>query len=60
MDKIKKARMSKTSGLGSAGASGSGSGGANARDNAPKKPKVAPLMAKTFKMARGLKSGFRR
>ena len=26
----------------------------------PKKPKVAPMMAKTLKMARGIKSGFRR
>ena len=52
LDKIKKARISKA---GAAGISGG-----NPRENATKKPKVAPLMAKTFKMARGLKSGFRR
>ena len=28
--------------------------------SAPKKPKIAPMMAKTMKMARGLKTGFRR
>jgi len=27
---------------------------------APKKPKTAPLMAKTFKLMRGIKGGFRR
>jgi len=48
LDKVKKARSS------------------NPREPNPmttttaKKPKVAPLMAKTFKMARGLKTGFRR
>ena len=54
LDKIKKARISK------AGAAGISGGSGNPRENATKKPKVAPLMAKTFKMARGLKSGFRR
>ncbi len=33
---------------------------AGSGSSAPKKPKIAPMMAKTLKMARGLKSGFRR
>ena len=60
LDKVKKQRerISKTGG----GSPGGGGGGRSGGDggNAPKKPKVAPLMAKTFKMARGLKTGFRR
>lgn len=54
MDKVKKARMS------SIGASTAGGSGPSATGSGPKKPKVAPIMAKTLKMARGLKTGFRR
>merc|ERR1719433_1318119 len=60
LDKVKKQRISKT-GNGSPGGgriSGGGDGGGNATKKS--KSKVAPLMAKTFKMARGLKTGFRR
>ena len=48
LDKVKKARSSNIP-------TNINSGNVQA-----KKPKVAPLMAKTFKMARGLKAGFRR
>ena len=37
-----------------------GSGGGGSGASAPKKPKIAPMMAKTLKLARGLKGGFRR
>ena len=42
--------------------SGPSSGAREERSSssAPKKPKIAPMMAKTMKMARGLKTGFRR
>ena len=59
LDKVKKQRISKT-GNGSPGGGGRISGGGDGGGNATKKSKVAPLMAKTFKMARGLKTGFRR
>jgi hypothetical protein len=43
------------------GSSGGGGGGASAGPPAAsKKPKVAPMMAKTLKMVRGLKVNFRR
>ena len=46
--------------------SGGASSASSSRDDrsssstAAKKPKIAPMMAKTMKMARGLKTGFRR
>ena len=39
---------------------GSGSSSRESSSSAAKKPKIAPMMAKTMKMARGLKTGFRR
>ena len=48
LDKVKKARMAPPRSEGSSGSS------------AAKKPKMSPMMAKTMKMARGLKTGFRR
>ena len=60
LDKVKKQRISKAGNGSPGGRSGGGGGGGDGNGNAPKKPKVAPLMAKTFKMARGLKTGFRR
>ena len=43
-----------------ANASSSSSSVGRPPSSAPKKPKVAPLMSKTLKMARGIKGGFRR
>ena len=48
-DKVKKARISNVR-----------SETASSSSSAAKKPKIAPMMAKTMKMARGLKTGFRR
>jgi len=60
LDKVKKQRISKTGNGSPGGGGGRISGGGDGGGNATKKSKVAPLMAKTFKMARGLKTGFRR
>merc|ERR1712025_198918 len=50
LDKVKKARMNPRNEAPNAPSTAS----------AAKKPKVAPMMARTLKMARGLKTGFKR
>ena len=44
----------------SSGSSSSHRDERSSSSTAAKKPKIAPMMAKTMKMARGLKTGFRR
>ncbi|XP_040569072.1 uncharacterized protein [Lepeophtheirus salmonis] len=52
--------MVNTSSGGGGSSSSSSSRPSSSLSSAPKKPKIAPLMSKTLKMARGIKGGFRR